>query len=166
MAGGAGERFWPLSRIEKPKHLWNVVGGDKCILELTIERACKIVDKKNIIIITNKEQVKSIKDICRDFPSENIIASTVNIDDVLQKHYPNIEKISIDFSVIEHTDNVWIVPSRFDWTTQARGKRLNAICPKTKTIQIQSVLADIIVKIQKITRYLMRQIKEQRLYQA
>ena len=27
MAGGAGERFWPLSRKSKPKHLWNVVGG-------------------------------------------------------------------------------------------------------------------------------------------
>ena len=77
MAGGAGERFWPLSRIAKPKHLWNVFGGDKCILEQTIERACKIVDLKNIIIITNKEQVAGIIETCPNFPKENIIAEPV-----------------------------------------------------------------------------------------
>mgnify|MGYP003004147093 CR=1 FL=1 len=57
MAGGAGERFWPLSRKSKPKHLWNVVGGDACLLSMTYSRARETVGGENIFVVTNPEQV-------------------------------------------------------------------------------------------------------------
>lgn len=31
LAGGVGERFWPLSRKDAPKYLWNVAGGGNCM---------------------------------------------------------------------------------------------------------------------------------------
>lgn len=32
LAGGVGERFWPLSRKDTPKYLWNVAdGGDRLV---------------------------------------------------------------------------------------------------------------------------------------
>ena len=55
MAGGAGERFWPLSRKSKPKHLWNVVGGDACLLSMTYSRAREAVGGENIFVVTNPE---------------------------------------------------------------------------------------------------------------
>lgn len=64
MAGGAGERFWPLSRKSKPKHLWNVVGGDACLLSMTYSRARETVGGENIFVVTNPEQVEAITLAC------------------------------------------------------------------------------------------------------
>ena len=60
MAGGAGERFWPLSRRSKPKHLWNVTGGDSCLLSMPYARARRAVEPENIYVVTNAEQVAAI----------------------------------------------------------------------------------------------------------
>jgi len=37
MAGGRGERFWPRSRMAKPKQFLNLI-GKKTMLQLTVER--------------------------------------------------------------------------------------------------------------------------------
>ena len=37
LAGGAGTRLWPLSTIERPKHLLPLI-GDRCLLEQTLGR--------------------------------------------------------------------------------------------------------------------------------
>lgn len=74
MAGGAGERFWPLSRIKKPKHLWNVTGADACLLELTLKRVSKLVDFKNIFIVSNAEQCEAILEVCPTLSHEQLVA--------------------------------------------------------------------------------------------
>jgi len=80
MAGGVGERFWPLSRTEKPKHLWNVAGGDKCLLAQTFERVSHVVASQNIIIITNKEQVRGILESCPEIDPKQIVAEPMARD--------------------------------------------------------------------------------------
>ena len=55
MAGGRGERFWPKSRLARPKHLQPIV-GDKTMLAQTVERVAALVPQENLIIITNAEQ--------------------------------------------------------------------------------------------------------------
>lgn len=72
IAGGAGERFWPASRIERPKHLWDITGSGACLLEQSFRRLSRIVPEENILIVTNKEQVEGIKKYC-PFISENRI---------------------------------------------------------------------------------------------
>ena len=52
MAGGAGERFWPLSRKKNPKQLLKLF-SDKTMLEEAIDRIAAVVDRKDIYIITN-----------------------------------------------------------------------------------------------------------------
>ncbi|MCL5991071.1 MAG: sugar phosphate nucleotidyltransferase, partial [Bacteroidetes bacterium] len=42
MAGGSGERFWPLSRTRKPKQLLNLA-SDKTMLEDSIERISPLI---------------------------------------------------------------------------------------------------------------------------
>lgn len=61
MAGGGGTRFWPLSRQKTPKQLLNLTGNDLMINE-AIDRLAYTVDKKNIFIVTNTNQVQQMKD--------------------------------------------------------------------------------------------------------
>lgn len=57
MAGGGGTRFWPLSRKERPKQLLNLSGKNIMVNE-TIDRIAKSVDRDNIFIVTNETQAK------------------------------------------------------------------------------------------------------------
>ena len=72
MAGGSGERFWPLSTPEKPKQLLNIF-SDKSMIRETVDRILPIIDSKRIFIATNELQVEGIKKELFDIPEENII---------------------------------------------------------------------------------------------
>jgi mannose-1-phosphate guanylyltransferase len=54
MAGGVGARFWPMSRISKPKQFIDILGTGKTLIQLTYERFISIIPKENIYIVTNK----------------------------------------------------------------------------------------------------------------
>lgn len=43
------------------------------------------------------------------------IGAGEDLGTVLAKAYPNLEKISIDYAVMEHADNIVMVPASFDW---------------------------------------------------
>jgi mannose-1-phosphate guanylyltransferase len=43
------------------------------------------------------------------------LAAGEAIDPLLAKHYPNLEKISVDYALIEKADNVVMFESTFDW---------------------------------------------------
>lgn len=73
LAGGSGQRFWPISRDAQPKQLLKLF-GDKTLLELTIDRLDGFVPKENILILTNKQQEASVRAIAKDLPAENIVA--------------------------------------------------------------------------------------------
>lgn len=53
MAGGVGSRFWPLSRIEKPKQFLDILGIGKTLLQQTFDRFKKICPVENILVVTN-----------------------------------------------------------------------------------------------------------------
>ncbi len=59
MAGGIGSRFWPLSRMHKPKQFLDILGTGKSLIQLTWERFCKIIPEQNILFVAN-EQYKSL----------------------------------------------------------------------------------------------------------
>ena len=52
MAGGKGERFWPVSRQTTPKQLITLL-GDHSFLQQTVARVLPLVPAKNIFVITN-----------------------------------------------------------------------------------------------------------------
>ncbi|MCC5834624.1 MAG: mannose-1-phosphate guanylyltransferase [Opitutales bacterium] len=79
MAGGRGERFWPLSRLACPKHLLPVV-GDQAMLVQTIERLGSDYPAGRILVITNVEQRDAVLRICPQLPEENVIAEPVGRD--------------------------------------------------------------------------------------
>jgi mannose-1-phosphate guanylyltransferase len=55
MAGGRGERFWPLSREKMPKQLLTLL-GKKSFLQEAVDRVLPLVPAKNIFVITNEAQ--------------------------------------------------------------------------------------------------------------
>ncbi len=64
MAGGVGSRFWPMSRLAKPKQFIDILGTGETLIQQTFDRFSKICPKENIYIVTNE--------IYRDLVNEQI----------------------------------------------------------------------------------------------
>ena len=60
LAGGSGERFWPLSRRARPKQLLRLV-SEKTLLEETVARLDGLVPPERILILTNVEQEAAVR---------------------------------------------------------------------------------------------------------
>jgi mannose-1-phosphate guanylyltransferase len=79
MAGGRGERFWPVSREKTPKQLITLL-GKRSFLQQAVDRVLPLVPLKNIIIITNAVQAPQVAKQLPKLPKENIIAEPVGRD--------------------------------------------------------------------------------------
>lgn len=53
MAGGVGARFWPMSRINKPKQFIDILGTGKTLIQQTYRRFLDICPRENILVVTN-----------------------------------------------------------------------------------------------------------------
>jgi len=79
MAGGRGERFWPVSREKTPKQLIRLL-GDKSFLQQAVERVLPLAPLKNILIITNSVQAPEVRKQLPKLPKENVIAEPIGRD--------------------------------------------------------------------------------------
>lgn len=74
MAGGAGERFWPMSRRKRPKQLLPIV-GKRTMIQQTVARLQGIVPPSRMVVVTNAEQAPQVR---RQLPRvKHIIAEPV-----------------------------------------------------------------------------------------
>src|SRR3954469_7422022 len=79
MAGGRGERFWPVSREKTPKQLITLLGG-RSFLQQTVDRVLPIVPLKNIYVITNAVQAPEVRRQLPKLPKENVVAEPIGRD--------------------------------------------------------------------------------------
>src|SRR5204863_10124931 len=79
MAGGRGERFWPVSREKTPKQLLTLL-GDRSFLQQAVDRVLPIVPAKNIFIITNEVQAPAVRKQLPKVPKQNVIAEPMGRD--------------------------------------------------------------------------------------
>ena len=79
MAGGRGERFWPVSREKTPKQLITLL-GKKSFLQQAVERVLPVVPIKNIFIITNEVQAPEVRRQLPKLPKDNVVAEPVGRD--------------------------------------------------------------------------------------
>src|SRR5207302_8460340 len=79
LAGGSGERFWPLSRKARPKQLLALFSG-KTLLEDTLARLDGLIPRENILILTNRDQEKAVRELASGLPNENIVAEPAKRD--------------------------------------------------------------------------------------
>jgi mannose-1-phosphate guanylyltransferase len=79
LAGGSGERFWPLSRRAKPKQLLSLFSKET-LLEATLRRLSGLVPPEQILILTNADQEAGVRALCPELPRENIVAEPAKRD--------------------------------------------------------------------------------------
>ena len=79
MAGGRGERFWPVSREKTPKQLIKLL-GDRSFLQETVDRVLSLVPMKNVFIITNEAQLPEVRKQLPKLPKENVVAEPIGRD--------------------------------------------------------------------------------------
>ncbi len=79
MAGGRGERFWPQSRLQRPKHLLPIV-GNKAMLAQTLDRLSGLVPPQNIFILTSRDQQAAVRSVCPQLPPEQVIGEPMGRD--------------------------------------------------------------------------------------
>lgn len=61
MAGGSGERFWPLSRKLRPKQLLRLTDPDRTMLEEAVDRVAPLLGRENVYIATAAHLAKPIR---------------------------------------------------------------------------------------------------------
>lgn len=79
MAGGRGERFWPVSREKTPKQLITLL-GDQSLLQQTVNRVLRLAPIENILIITNQSQASAVRKQLPNLPKQNVIAEPCGRD--------------------------------------------------------------------------------------
>jgi mannose-1-phosphate guanylyltransferase len=79
LAGGSGERFWPMSRVSTPKHLLRLL-GDKTLLEETLLRFRGLVPDERLFVLTNAAQVEGCRAAVPWLPATQFIAEPAKRD--------------------------------------------------------------------------------------
>lgn len=74
MAGGSGERFWPLSRHNRPKQLLCLTSAEKTMLEEAVDRIAPLIPREHVYVITAEHLVEPIRDEGVGIPPENVVA--------------------------------------------------------------------------------------------
>jgi mannose-1-phosphate guanylyltransferase len=79
MAGGSGERFWPMSRIRTPKHLLRLL-GERTMLEETVLRALKVVPADRVFVLTNRDQLAACREAVPSLDAAQFLAEPAKRD--------------------------------------------------------------------------------------
>jgi len=82
LAGGRGERFWPLSRNFRPKQLLRLISS-KTMLEETIDRILPLIPYERLIIVTSEDMVEPILKEIPGLNHDNILAEPMGRDTCL-----------------------------------------------------------------------------------
>ncbi len=73
MAGGKGERFWPMSRNNMPKQFLTLADSKLTMIQLTIKRISEIVNEEDIYIATSENYKEIIYEQLPNIKKENIL---------------------------------------------------------------------------------------------
>ena len=79
MAGGRGERFWPQSTPERPKHLLPIVGQRPMVAQ-TVARLAGLVPPERVFILTNIRHVAAVRAACPTVPKNQVVGEPVGRD--------------------------------------------------------------------------------------
>ncbi|MEM9443908.1 MAG: sugar phosphate nucleotidyltransferase [Verrucomicrobiota bacterium] len=80
MAGGSGERFWPLSRTTTPKHLLKLF-SEQSLLQQTVARLENLVSKNQTFILINEAQRENtVSDLSSCLDEKQIICEPAKRD--------------------------------------------------------------------------------------
>jgi mannose-1-phosphate guanylyltransferase len=73
LAGGSGERFWPLSRRARPKQFLALDGTGRSLLQATMDRLQPLADPEQIFIVTGQAHRGLILEQLPELPLESLV---------------------------------------------------------------------------------------------
>ena len=79
LAGGSGERFWPMSRTRTPKHLLKLL-SERTLLEETVRRLEGVVPRENLFILTSEAQKEAVLAAVPFLSKDQVIAEPARRD--------------------------------------------------------------------------------------
>jgi len=77
MAGGAGTRFWPLSRKLHPKQLLDLCEPGQTMLEATVRRVLPLCEPADVLVVTGQGIATDVRKAVPQLPEESILAEPV-----------------------------------------------------------------------------------------
>ncbi len=77
MAGGAGTRFWPLSRRLRPKQLLDLCDPGQTMLAATVERMLPLCEPADVLIVTGEGIAQDVAEATPQLPATSILAEPV-----------------------------------------------------------------------------------------
>lgn len=72
IAGGAGTRLWPLSRVGSPKQ-FHALAGDESLLRQTVERVLPVIDARDVWVVTGARYVEQTRAALPEVPPQQIV---------------------------------------------------------------------------------------------
>ena len=106
MAGGIGSRFWPFSRIKKPKQFLDILGSGKTLIQQSVERFKDIIPPENIYIVTNSGYLNLVEEQLPDLKRDQILLEPVGRNTAPCIAY-GVSKISL----LNEDANIIVTPS-------------------------------------------------------
>jgi mannose-1-phosphate guanylyltransferase len=95
MAGGRGERFWPLNAHNMPKPFLKIL-GTKTMIQLTVDRVAKIIPPEHIYIVLGKSHVDIAREQLPDLPPSNFLVEPEGRDTAPCIGFAAISLLEID----------------------------------------------------------------------
>ncbi|GAB4385288.1 MAG: mannose-1-phosphate guanylyltransferase [Elainellaceae cyanobacterium] len=81
LAGGKGERFWPLSRKQRPKQFLCLDGSGKSLLQATADRLLDLAGGwQGLWVITAAHLAEGVKEQLPELPAENLLVEVEGRD--------------------------------------------------------------------------------------
>jgi mannose-1-phosphate guanylyltransferase len=81
MAGGKGQRFWPLSTEAKPKQFLDLERCGRTLIQSTFDRLLPLTGSpSNILVATAERYVKLVKNQLPEIPEDNLLIEPVGRD--------------------------------------------------------------------------------------
>ncbi|MHB9145047.1 MAG: mannose-1-phosphate guanylyltransferase [Symbiobacteriia bacterium] len=79
MAGGRGERFWPLSTPERPKQFLDLTGNGT-LLQQTVVRLAQVIPLRDVLVVTGAQFLDLARSQLPELPPQNFLPEPVGRD--------------------------------------------------------------------------------------
>ncbi|WP_407571557.1 mannose-1-phosphate guanylyltransferase [Deinococcus altitudinis] len=98
LAGGSGERFWPLSRKSKPKQFLVLDDSGQSLIQSTVSRLTRIpgVSIEDVLIVTGTDYRMQVLEHLPELPTENLLVEPVARDTAAAVLYAAMKIAQID----------------------------------------------------------------------
>ena len=73
MAGGTGERFWPMSKGHHPKQFIDILESGSTLMQQTYRRLSRLFLPENILVVINEQYLPLVNEQLPQIPKENVL---------------------------------------------------------------------------------------------